>query len=249
MIKFKTNFNLIFLFSTILLIFYSCSNTDKKISLKKVEGSPAYDNSSIEIKDISNEGENFMFSFDINNYDLGVQTKKEFDYNLANSELGQHIHFIVNNGPYSAHYVDNFETKLTDDNSVILAFLSRSYHESVKNPNAYILTQIGDTNNIDLENEFIFYSRPKGTYKGKKSWVLLFCLIDINTDLDPEGNKVKISIRQNDKTHDFLVDEWTPFYIEGLEKGEVSITLELLDNDGELIETPFNPTSRTVVLQ
>jgi hypothetical protein len=249
MIKFKTNFNLIFLFSTILLIFYSCSNTDEKISLTKVEGSPAYDNSSIEIKDISNEGENFMFSFDINNYDLGAQTKKEFDYNLANSELGQHIHFIVNNGPYSAHYVDNFETKLTADNSVILAFLSRSYHESVKNPNAYILTQIGDTNNVDLENEFIFYSRPKGTYKGSDTEKLLLDFYLVNTDLGPEGNKVKISIIQNEETHDFLVDEWTPFYIEGLDKGEVSITLELLDNDGELIETPFNPSSRTVVLE
>ena len=249
MIKFKTNFNLIFLFSTILLIFYSCSNTDERISLTKVEGSPAYDNSSIEIKDISNEGENFMFSFDINNYDLGAQTKKEFDYNLANSELGQHIHFIVNNGPYSAHYVDNFETKLTADNSVILAFLSRSYHESVKNPNAYILTQIGDTNNVDLENEFIFYSRPKGTYKGSDTEKLLLDFYLVNTDLGPEGNKVKISIMQNEETHDFLVDEWTPFYIEGLDKGEVSITLELLDNDGELIETPFNPSSRTVVLE
>ena len=249
MIKFKTNFNLIFLFSTILLIFYSCSNTDEKISLTKVEGSPAYDNSSIEIKDISNEGENFMFSFDISNYDLGAQTKKEFDYNLANSELGQHIHFIVNNGPYSAHYVDNFETKLTADNSVILAFLSRSYHESVKNPNAYILTQIGDTNNVDLENEFIFYSRPKGTYKGSDTEKLLLDFYLVNTDLGPEGNKVKISIIQNEETHDFLVDEWSPFYIEGLDKGEVSITLELLDNDGELIETPFNPSSRTVVLE
>ena len=249
MIKFKTNFNLIFLFSTILLIFYSCSNTDKKISLKKVEGSPAYDNSSIEIKDISNKGENFMFSFDINNYDLGAQTNKEFDYNLANSELGQHIHFIVNNGPYSAHYVDNFETKLTSENSVILAFLSRSYHESVKNPNAYILTQIGDTNNVDLENEFIFYSRPKGTYKGSDTEKLLLDFYLVNTDLGPEGNKVKISIKQNEETHDFLVDEWAPFYIEGLDKGEVSITLELLDNDGELIETPFNPSSRTVVLE
>ena len=249
MIKFKTNVSLIFLFSTILLIFYSCSITDGKISLKKVEGSPAYDNSSIAIKDISNDGENFMFSFDINNYDLGAQTKKEFDYNLANSELGQHIHFIVNNGPYSAHYVDNFETKLTADNSVILAFLSRSYHESVKNPNAYILTQIGDTNNVDLENEFIFYSRPKGTYKGSDTEKLLLDFYLVNTDLGPEGNKVKISIMQNEETHDFLVDEWAPFYIEGLDKGEVSITLELLDNDGELIETPFNPSSRTVVLE
>ncbi len=71
----------------------------------------------------------------------------------------------------------------------------------------------------------------------------------VNTDLSPEGNKVKISIKQSDKTHDFLVDEWIPFYIKGLDKGEVSITLELLDNDGELIETPFNPSSRTVVLE
>ena len=251
MIKFKTNFNLIFLFSTILLIFYSCSNTNKKISLKKVEGSPAYDNSSIEIKDISKVGENFMFSFDINNYDLGAQTKKEFDYNLANSELGQHIHFIVNNGPYSAHYVDNFETKLIADNSVILAFLSRSYHESVKNPNAYILTEITaeETSNVDLENEFIFYSRPKGTYKGSDTEKLLLDFYLVNTDLSPDGNKVLITISQNLQTNKFLVDQWEPYYIEGLEKGEVSITLELLDNDGKLIETPFNPSSRTVVLE
>ena len=111
------------------------------------------------------------------------------------------------------------------------------------------MTQIGDTNNVDLENEFIFYSRPKGTYKGSDTEKLLLDFYLVNTSLDPEGNKVKILIRQNDKTQDFLVDEWAPFYIEGLDKGEVSITLELLDNDGELIETPFNPTSRTVVLQ
>ena len=249
MIKFKTNFNLIFLFSTILLIFYSCSNTDKKISLKKVEGSPAYENSSISIIDINDSGENFIFSFDINNYELGSQTKKGFDYNLANSELGQHIHFIVNNGPYSAHYVDNFESKITDDDSVILAFLSRSYHESVKNPNAFVLTQIGDTNNVDLESEFMFYSRPKGTYKGSDTDKLLLDFYLVNTNLDPEGNKVRISIKQNKKTYNFLVDEWVPFYIEGLDKGEVSITLELLDNDGKLIETPFNPSSRTVFLE
>ena len=57
--------------------------------------------------------------------------------------------------------------------------------------------------------------------------------------------KVRVTIQDTQ----FLVDEWAPFYIEGLDKGEVSITLELLDNDGELIETPFNPSSRTVVLE
>ena len=36
----------------------------------------------------------------------------------------------------------NFK-KLKDGNNVILAFLSRSHHESVKNPNAYVFTQVG----------------------------------------------------------------------------------------------------------
>ena len=249
MIKFKTNFNPFFLFLTILLIFCSCSSTEQKIYLKKIEGSPAYENSSLTIEEITGDGENFTFSFNINNYELGTQTVNEFDYNLANSAKGQHIHFIVNNGPYSAHYSDEVLAKIEDKNSIILAFLSRSHHESVKNPNAYILKQLGEGNNVNLENEFIFYSRPKGTYKGADTEKLLLDFYLVNTDLDPEGNKVKISIRQNDKTHDFLVDEWTPFYIEGLDKGEVFITLELLDNDGELIETPFNPSSRTVVLE
>ena len=39
-----------------------------------------------------------------------------------------------------------------------------SMEQSVKNPNAYVLAQIGNLEtNIDLENEFLFYSRPKGT--------------------------------------------------------------------------------------
>ena len=249
MLKFNTNFNLSLLFLTILSIFYSCSNAEQKIYLKKVEGSPKYENSSLELKEITDLEGNYTFSFVIENYDLGIQTKKEFDYNLANSDKGQHIHFIVNNGPYSAHYVNSFDSKISDENAVILAFLSRSYHESVKNTDAYVLTKIGEKNNVNLENEFIFYSRPKGTYKGSDTEKLLLDFYLVNTNLSPEGNKVRISINQNEKSHKFLVDEWVPFYIEGLDKGEVSIKLELLNNEGKLIEIPFNPSSRTVFLE
>ena len=55
---------------------------------------------------------------------------------------------------------------MEDENNVILAFLSRSHHESVKNQNAYILTQISDEP-IDLNNEFLFYSRPKRHLQGE----------------------------------------------------------------------------------
>ena len=36
------------------------------------------------------------------------------------------------------------------ENNVILAFLSRSYHESVKNNDAFVLTQTGEENQIDF---------------------------------------------------------------------------------------------------
>ena len=126
------------------------------------------------------DDEEYAFSFDISDYKLGAQTINAVENQLANSGKGQHIHFIVNNGPYSAHYTNNFKKKLNNDKNVILAFLSRSYHESVKNPNAFVLTQIGDEK-VDLNNEFLFYSRPKGTYKGKDTEKLLLDFYLINT--------------------------------------------------------------------
>ena len=47
---------------------------------------------------------------------------------------------------------------------------------------------------------------------------------------------------------EFIIDEWAPYYIKGLVKGEVKIKLELIDAFGNLIDTPFNPSERTVIL-
>ena len=48
---------------------------------------------------------------------------------------------------------------------------------------------------------------------------------------------------------EFIIDEWAPYYIEGLSKGEVSIKLELINNEGDLIQTPYNPSVRKVILE
>ena len=47
----------------------------------------------------------------------------------------------------------------------------------LKNPNAYIFTQIGDGEKIDLEKQYLFYSRPKGTYTGSDTERLLLDFI------------------------------------------------------------------------
>ncbi|MCY4216620.1 MAG: hypothetical protein OXC92_06530 [Flavobacteriaceae bacterium] len=226
-------------------LLFSCDRPSK-ISITKVEGSPAFENAKLSLKDsLYQEGKDHLFSFHVEDYTLGEQTQKEFDYTLANSELGQHIHLIINNGPYFAKYSQEFGQELEKGNNVILAFLSRSYHESVKNPKAYVLTQIGDGEEIDLTQELLFYSRPKGTYKGEDTEKVLLDFYLINTTISPDGNKVKATIQDTE----FIIDQWEPYYIEGLPKGEISIKLELIDSDGELIDSPFNPSIRTVTLE
>ena len=225
------------------LLIASCGNKTQ-ITITKVDGSAPYSNSSISLNNLKIDDDNFTFSFDVINYELGIQSLKDFDYTLANSNKGQHIHFIVNNGPYSAHYQQNITKKLDKGNNVILAFLSRSYHESVKNPNAFILTQTGN-DKINLNNEFLFYSRPKGTYKGVDTEKLLLDFYLVNTNISTDGNKVRATIQDTE----FIIDEWAPYYIEGLPKGEITVKLELIDSNGNLIDTPFNPSTRTVMLE
>ena len=230
--------------SLLLVLFIASCSTKSEITISKVLGSPEYPNAKISLDELTIVDDDYEFIFNVSDYKLGIQTLKDFEYRLANSEKGQHIHFIVNNGPYSAHYDNIFSKKLKDSSNVILAFLSRSYHESVKNKNAYVLTQVGE-NQIDLNNEFLFYSRPKGTYKGVDTEKLLLDFYLVNTEISADGNKVRATIQNKE----FIIDEWAPYYIEGLSKGEVKIKLELIDSSGRLIETHFNPSERTVILE
>jgi hypothetical protein len=227
----------------IIITTISCSESTQ-ITITKLEGSPKYENSKLKLNELTFD-QKYNFSFGVDNYQMGEQTSNDFKFKLANSEKGQHIHLIINNAPYSAHYSENFSKKLEEGNNVLLAFLSRSYHESVKNPNAYYFSQIGDGEKIDLDKEFLFYSRPKGVYKGIDTEKLLLDFYLINTDISANGNKVKATIQNSE----FIIDEWAPYYIEGLPKGEISIKLELINSEGVLIDSPFNPSYRIVTLE
>ena len=233
----------------IAIIIVGCSN-GSEITITKFEGSPEFTTSKLAlITDQNKENTNNHFSFNVENYELGEQTAGAIDNGLANSAQGQHIHMIVNNGPYSAHYESEFSKEINEGKNLILFFLSRSFHESVKNPNAFSLIQTNsDKDNFepyDLNSEFLFYSRPKGIYKGDDTKKLLLDFYLVNTEISPEGNKVRATINGKE----FIIEEWTPYYIEGLPLGEVTVKLELLNSMEELIDSPFNPVERKVTLQ
>src|SRR5690606_17122692 len=54
-------------------------------------------------KDVTAAGTQ-TFKYSVEDYELATQTPGAEERHCANSQEGQHIHFIVNNGPYSAQY-------------------------------------------------------------------------------------------------------------------------------------------------
>ncbi|WP_187262857.1 hypothetical protein [Pontibacter beigongshangensis] len=190
------------------------------------------------------------FSYDLSNYQLTRMTSHTNSEHLANSEQGQHIHNIVDNEPYTAHYETQFTKDIEEGDHVVLSFLSRSYHESLKHKGAYDLRMItvgrpAQRMEFDTNAPHMFYSRPKGEYTGADTERIMLDFYLVNTDLSTTGNKVRATI--NGSTV-FTLDRWLPYIIEGLPMGENTIKLELIDNAGTVLPGPFNTVTRTFTL-
>jgi hypothetical protein len=189
------------------------------------------------------------FAYDIKNYQLSKPTLEgSCAQDCANSSQGQHIHLILNNQPYLAKYTPEFDETLAPGHYVALSFLSRSYHESIKHYEAFDLRQftVGKVKekDVDLTQPMLFYSRPKGEYKGKEIKKILLDFYVVNATLGVNDYTVRASI---DGTV-FLLKSWKGYLIEGLSAGEHSIKIELLDKTGTLVKSPYALSERTIKL-
>lgn len=243
-------------------IAYRCSTGDGKKPLQEVNGLKLFEMagsaefSGATLKLNSPLAKNLpvgadTFDFEVTGYKLGEQTPDADQKLCANSAKGQHIHFIMDNKPYQASYSPQIVDSLGEGHHVLLAFLSRSYHESLKQKSAFILQEytVGDStiqDNFDENAPHLFYSRPKGEYIGDKEVQrLMLDFYLINCDLSETGYKVRATVNGNE----FTLTKWIPYYIEGLPLGEVKVKLELLDAQGALVNSPFNGVERTCTLK
>lgn len=229
------------------------AQTEMEILVSPVMDSPEFPDAILEMSSPEEfaqvEVGNVQFSYEVTNYELQAQTSDAGIKDCANSDKGQHIHLILNNQPYTAHYEPSFERELQSGHYVALSFLSRSYHESLKNPEAYDLRQftVGDASSeeVDLSQPNLFYSRPKGTYTGKDTKKILLDFYLVNCDLSETGYKVRFTVNG----HEFMLTDWVPYFVEGLPMGENVFVLELLDSNGNLVDSPFNRIERTITLE
>ena len=219
----------------------------KKYTLTPFTPSPEFKDASIE--SMSYRDGKFNFGVKGTDYKLGEQTPDAAQKMCANSGKGQHIHLIVDNAPYAAKYVSEFDYEIADGDHYLLAFLSRSYHESIKSPTSYTAQKINVKNNTlvggePISSPMLFYSRPKGTYTGKANTDKV--MLDFFLANAQLGANYKVKAAINGEEH--LLDKWQPYYIEGMPIGENTITLTLLDKDGKKADVPLNPVTRKFTL-
>ncbi len=192
------------------------------------------------------ENGDWRFKVGSTTYQLGEQTSDVDSKGCANSAEGQHIHLIVDNEPYAAKYESAFHHDISDGTHSVLAFLSRSYHESIKTETSYIVNRMKIENGAlkgmePITSPMLFYSRPKGVYEDDDTKRVMLDYFMVNTNSD---HYVQADI--NGQVFD--LKDWVPRYIEGLPAGDNTIKLSLLDKEGNLVDVKNNPVSRTFKL-
>jgi len=213
-------------------------DSDGTVVVSPLEHSKEFPGASLEIASITTEkvgsdSAKVTVRYDVQNFQLTEQT--EHDHHMANSHDGQHIHFILDNKPYAALYKPEHTVTLpVNSEHYLMSFLSRSFHESIKTDEASKLVKFridadGKIEQLPTPTEVgLFYSRPKGEYKGEDTEQLLLDFFVANGTLGADGYKVKADINGEE----FVLDKWVPYEILSLTLGENTIKLTLVDKDG-----------------
>ena len=211
---------------------------DAKLSLANVKATKVGDSVKLD------------FDFTVSNYELKSQTPDAASKNCNNSEKGQHIHFILDDKPYAALYEPKHSITIEPGGEhYVLAFLSRSYHESIKHKGASVLYHFKTSAAGRLSvlprptTAMLFYSRPKGDYLGKDTANLLFDFYPVNTPLD-SAHQVIADI--NGKP--FTTATWTAYFIQHLPLGKNKISIRLADAQGNTLPGPMTEVTREFTL-
>ncbi len=163
---------------------------------------------------------NTVFSEGENNLSFSVSGIKKY-----------HLFVFVNGALYLAG--NNTATvELLDGNNLMVCFVTDEDYNIVKQAEAVILKNIIIGQHKDYFNE----KQPHLLYFSPNEYTAKLGFILINTNLEAHGFKVKATI----DNADFLLSQWRNYRITGLKKGEHSVRLQLLDENGQLIDGPFN---------
>lgn len=170
-------------------------------------------------------------------------------YEIGN-EIGQHIHVIVDNKDYAAHYTtDHIVLKgLSEGTHSLRIFPARHYHLSLKTPGVFkqVSFHVGQKSpdyTFDPSKPYITYSRPKGTYTveaAQKGLLLDFYVQNATLGQDA---RVIYSVDGVESS----TEVWEPVMLPPMGVGKHKIGLKLVDMQGNPLHNgDFNDNLREI---
>lgn len=253
--------------AAVLLLVVGCGGGESGpgVQIQQGERSPAIPGAKARVTTLADSAVVDSTSLDIvveaDSFEAGGQTETPRAQEIANSSNGQHFHVILDNQPYMANYEPgtpfNIGT-LEPGPHTLVTFPSRSYHESVKGPDAYDIVNFyvqeeSGSFMLNPSEPAIIYSRPKGSYRGAAAERIMLDFYLHNVELSEEGYKAQYTIRSTGSNAQDLASitltEWAPAFVTGLESGRYIVHLQLLNAEGEVVPGPFNDTTREIQVE
>lgn len=188
---------------------------------------------------------------------------------IYNSDDGQSIHVVIDDNPWfmlneaimdDADDVEDYFDQTVDYDipyplkpgiHLIRAFPVRSYGECLKGDGCYSASIFyvrakKDSGSIDLNAPYITYNVPQGTIPFENGHPVLLDFYISNCMLSRDGYKVRVTI---DGSTQRVLNQWVPYFVYGLNKGNHTIRLELLDRENKLVKGPYTDTQRSFKLE
>lgn len=181
------------------------------------------------------KGADVAVRLEIKNYEI---------FQDAASKTGQHIHIILDNQPYVAHY-DATKAwvfkNVPKGTHAIRAFPSRPWHESIKEASAFatVTFHVGEKdgkNTAVAGAPLLTYSRPKGKYpKSQAAKVMLdFFVTGCALGAETDPNACQVTYKLDDKPEAKLT-AWEPVWWDGLSVGKHAYVIGLM-RGGKVVE-------------
>lgn len=101
---------------------------------------------------------------------------------------------------------------------------------------------------IDPSKPLLTYSRPKGEYKGADADAIMIDFWLSNAKLTFEGGEYRVRYSV-DGAEPRFIEKWWPIWLSSLTAGNHTLTLELIDKDGNLVDNGgYNSTTREITV-
>ncbi|MEM9816541.1 MAG: hypothetical protein AAF827_09110, partial [Cyanobacteria bacterium P01_D01_bin.6] len=172
--------------------------------------------------------------------------------------LGPHLHLFLDDQPHQAIYDADTSITLADlapGTHTLRLLAVRPWGESFKNAGAYDQVTFNvfaasPQNKPDESKPVLTYNQPQNSY-GAEPILLDFYLSNAPPHLVAQTDETidDWRIRCTVNGESFVFDRWQPIYLKGLKPGKNWVKLELIDDNGNLIDNAFSTGLRVIDYQ